>query len=61
MGFKWKCFREKVPEWMAPMWVVWDLTGEYLFPTGAEALAFMDEEIRSRAASARIRTIMENL
>lgn len=30
------------------MWVVWDEHGEFLFRTGAEALAFVDQQINQR-------------
>lgn len=45
----WKVFKENVPQPQGPRWVVWDEYGEYLFPTGREALAFVDKELRKRA------------
>jgi hypothetical protein len=48
---KWKVFREKVPEDMKPLWVVWerradtDQCEEYLFQTGSDALDFVRRNI----------------
>lgn len=44
------------------MWVVWDNHGgEYLFLTGADALQFINVEIRNRELSQKIRKIQEAL
>lgn len=42
---KWKIFREKVPEDMVPLWVVWSDTEEFLFQRGTDALNFVKEAI----------------
>lgn len=46
---KWKVFREKVPEDMVPLWVVWSETEEFLFQKGADALDFVKKAINHRA------------
>lgn len=46
---KWRCFREKVPLSMNPMWVVWDdQYNEYLFKHGGDAVKFVQTELHKR-------------
>lgn len=46
---KWRCFREKVPLSMNPMWVVWDdQYNEYLFKNGGDAVKFVGSELHKR-------------
>jgi hypothetical protein len=61
MACKWRVFREKLPAAMNPMWVVWDESGEYLFPTGGAALRFVDGELRNRHWARIIRQRQEDL
>lgn len=58
---KWRVFKEKLPQSMQPMWVVWDDHGEFLFPTGVEALSFVDEELKRRRLGNLISMRQENL
>lgn len=48
MTGRWRVFREKIHPSLKPQWVVWDTHGEYMFPTGSEALAFVNDELNKR-------------
>lgn len=46
---RWRVFRERVPESWKPMWIVWDdHLGEWVFPTGGQALGFVHWELTRR-------------
>jgi hypothetical protein len=46
---KWKVFKEKVPEELKPLWVVWDQDEEHLFQTGTDALDFVRRNLDAQA------------
>ena len=62
MTGKWRVFKEKLPPWENPMWVVHDnQCGEFLFPTGRQALAFVHWELKKRMLASEISRIQEGL